>query len=128
MEEEKKLALTRLEKFLQNLDTGMTRDKYLDMKEQLGQEPVESEIPPDQEDMPDIINCALATFSGLGDRMYPDIGYTGKDYTNLNFFIDVYGIEDVEFFLEILALLDSRAIKKSSDALKREYDKIKRKT
>ena len=56
MEEEKKLALKRLEKFLQNLDTGMTRDKYLDMKEQLGQEPVESEIPPDQEDMPDIIN------------------------------------------------------------------------
>lgn len=97
------------------------------MKEQLEQEPVESEIPPDQEDLPYIVNYAISTFGMLGDRVYPDIGYVGKDYTNLKYYIDVYDIEDTEYFLELLSLLDQRTIKKSSEALKREYDKMKRK-
>ena len=106
----------------------MTRDKYLEMMEQLNQEPVDEEIPPDFEDLPDIVVLAINTFNSLGDRVYPEIGYVGKDYTNLPFFIDIYGIEDTEFFLEILSWLDSRAIKKSSEAMKKEYEKLKRKS
>ena len=127
MEEEKKLALNRLEKFLQNLDTGMTRDKYLEMMDQLDKEPVEEEIPPDWEDFPEIVLDALNTFNMLGDRMYPDIGYIGKDYTNLNHYIELFDIQDKLFFMELLSWLDSRAIKKSQEHLKREYDKLKRK-
>ena len=104
----------------------MTRDKYLEMMEQLNQEPVDEEIPPDFEDLPDIVVLAINTFNSLGDRVYPEIGYVGKDYTNLPFFIDIYGIEDTEFFLEILSWLDSRAIKKSSETMKKEYEKLKR--
>lgn len=104
----------------------MTRDRYLDMMEQLGKEPVISEIPPGWEDLPEIVANALNTFNSLGDRVYPDIGYTGKDYTNLPFFIEMYSIEDMEFFLEILSWLDSRAIKKSSEQIKKQYDKLKR--
>ena len=96
--------------------------------EQLNQEPVDEEIPPDFEDLPDIVVLAINTFNSLGDRVYPEIGYVGKDYTNLPFFIDIYGIEDTEFFLEILSWLDSRAIKKSSEAMKKEYEKLKRKS
>ena len=110
-----------------NLDTGMTREKYFNMIEQLGREPVEHQIPPDWEDFPEIVVDAANTFNFLGDRSYPEIGYIGKDYTNLPVFLEIYGIEDKEFFLEILHFLDSRAIKKSSEALKREYDKLKRK-
>lgn len=106
----------------------MTRDRYLDMMEQLGTEPIEEEIPPDWEDLPEIIIDALNTFNALGDRVYPEIGFTGKDYTNLSFFLEVYNIQDKEYFLEILSWLDSRAIKKSSEQLKREYDKLKRKS
>ena len=40
--------------------------------------------------------------------------------------IKVYGVKDKEYFLEILSWLDSRAIKKSSEKLKQEYDKVKR--
>jgi hypothetical protein len=42
----------------------------------------------------------------------------------------VYGImeEDKDFLLEIIEWLDARAIKKSADQLKREYDKMKRKS
>jgi hypothetical protein len=104
----------------------MTRDRYLDMMEQLGKEPVINEIPPGWEDLPEIMGNALNTFNSLGDRVYPDIGYTGKDYTNLPFFIEMYSIEDTEFFLEILSWLDSRAIKKSSEQIKKQYDKLKR--
>ena len=96
------------------------------MMEQLGQEPIEEEIPPSAEDLPDVMTDAINTFNTLGDRVYPEIGYTGKDYTNLPFFLKVYEVEDVEYFLDILSWLDSRAIKKASDQLKREYDKLKR--
>lgn len=106
----------------------MTRDRYLDMMEQLGKEPSEEEMPPDFDDLPEIIIYAVETFNSLGDRVYPEIGYTGKDYTNLPFFISKYGIGDIDFFLEILSWLDSRAIKKSSEQLKKEYDKLKRKS
>ena len=126
MEEQKQEALKRLEKLFQNSETGMTRDKYLDMMEQLGKEPKENEMPPDLYDFPEIVVDAINTFNILGDRAYPEIGYVGKDYTNLPIFIELYEVSDKEYFLEILAWLDARAIKKSSEALKREYDKLKR--
>ena len=106
----------------------MTRNKYFEMMEQLEQEPKEEEIPPDWEDFPEIAIAAVSTFNLLGDRIYPEIGYVGKDYTNLSVYLDIHEIEDRELFLEILSFLDSRAIKKSSDQMKREYDKLKRKS
>jgi hypothetical protein len=111
----------------QNLDTGMTRNKYLDMCEQLGKEPSDKEIPPDWEDFPEIVQEAINTFNQLGDRVYPEIGFVGKDYTNLPHYIEIYGIANKEFFLEVISWLDSRAIKKSSETLKKQYDKLKRK-
>ena len=33
----------------------MTKPRYLEMMEQLGNEPIESEIPPDAEDFPEIV-------------------------------------------------------------------------
>lgn len=126
MEEQKEKVLERLERMLNNTDTGMTRERYLEMCEQMGNEPVEEEIPPDIEDFPSIVNEAVNTFNMLGDRIYPEIGYVGKDYTNLNHYIDLYGIEDKEYFLHLLSWLDARAIKKSSEEIKRQYDKMKR--
>tara|TARA_Y100000114_G_scaffold147031_1_gene158359 strand:+ start:423 stop:752 length:330 start_codon:yes stop_codon:yes gene_type:complete len=108
----------------------MTRERYLKMCEQMGQEPKQDEIPPDMDDFPQIAINAMITFSQLGDRVYPDIGYIGKDFTNLPYYLDMYGVESVadkELFLEILTYLDSRAIKHSQDLLKREREKLKRK-
>lgn len=98
------------------------------MMEQLGKDPVEEEIPPDYDDLPEIILNAVVVFNALGDRVYPEIGYIGKDYTNLPIFLKIYDVEDKDYFLEILSWLDSRAIKKAADNLKREYDKLKRKS
>lgn len=104
----------------------MTRDRYLEMMEQLGEDPKESEIPPDFDDLPDTMVVAITIFNTLNDRLVADIGYLGKDYTNLPHLMQVYGVEDKEFLLETLSWLDSRAIKKSSEAMKRERDKLKR--
>lgn len=105
----------------------MTRERYFKMCEQLGQEPKKDEIPPDWEDFPDIAVQAMNTFSMLGDRVVPDVGYMGKDFTNLSYYIEIYEIEDTELFLEILTYLESRAIKQSQEQLKREREKLKRK-
>jgi len=126
--EEKTEAISRLEKLYKNLESKMTRDRYLTMCEQLGKEPLESEIPPDWEDFPEIIHLAVNTFNILGDRIVSDIGYVGKDYTNLPHLLEIYGIEDTEYFLEVLHWLDSRAIQKSAEHMKRQHEKLKRKS
>ena len=127
MQSQKAEALSRLERMYKNLDTGMTRNKYLNMCEQLGKEPNDDETPPDWEDFPEVMQHSINTFNQLGDRVYPEIGFVGKDYTNLTHYLEVYDVNDKEFFLEIISWLDSRAIKKSSEDLKRQYDKLKRK-
>ena len=105
----------------------MTRDRYFEMMEQLEEEPKQEEIPPDFEDLPDIFSYAVSTFNSLGDRVFPDIGFVGKDFTNLSHVMEIFDIEDKDYFLEILSWLDSRAVKKSSEQLKREHEKLKRK-
>ena len=111
-----------------NLDAKMTRDRYLEMCEQLGKEPDPERIPPDWNDFPESVQQAINIFGLLGDRVYPDIGYVGKDYTNLPVLIEGYGVEDQELLIEVLDFLDSRAIKKSSEEMKKQLDKLKRKS
>ena len=41
--------------------------------EQLGQEPKEHEIPPDGDDLPEIVTDAINTFNMLNDRIYSDL-------------------------------------------------------
>ena len=111
-----------------NLDAKMTRTRYLEMCEQLGKEPNLESMPPDWEDFPEAVQVSINIFGLLGDRVYPDIGYVGKDYTNLPTLIEVYGVEDKDLLIEVLDFLDSRAIKKSSEQMKKELDKLKRKS
>jgi hypothetical protein len=119
--------LEKLEELLKNLDSGMTQERYFDMQEQMGVEIDWERVPPNFKEFPDIVPYAIEIFSRLGDRVFPEIGYIGKDYTKLDLYMEIYPIEDKDLLLEILEWLDARAIKKSSDELKREYDKIKRK-
>ncbi|MAK42168.1 MAG: hypothetical protein CL997_05740 [Euryarchaeota archaeon] len=113
----------------QSLDQGINQDRYFEIQEQMGQPVEESKIPYDIQDFPDVVILAVNVFNRLGDRVYPEIGYVGKDYTNLDLYMQVEGVEKHQknFFLEVLEWLDARAIKKSAEQLKREYDKMKRK-
>jgi len=106
----------------------MTPERYFEMQEQMGLEIVEEDIPPSLEDLPPLVAQAMEVFNSLGDRVYPEIGYIGKDYTTLDIYMGLLGVnKENEFFFQVLQWLDARAIKESSDTLKREYDKIKRK-
>ena len=128
MESQKQELWERLEKWQKHKDSKMDKDRYLSMMNELGQEPKIEEIPPGIEDFPEIVIDGINTFNSLGDRIYPEIGYIGKDYTNLPLYIEMYKIEDRDTFLEILLRLDAEAIKTSQDKLKREYDRMKRKS
>ena len=128
MENQKQNLWERLEKWQKHKDSKMDKDRYLSMMEELGQDPKVEEIPPAIEDFPEIVIDGINTFNSLGDRIYPEIGYIGKDYTSLPLYIEMYKIEDKDTFLEILLRLDAEAIKTAQDKLKREYDRIKRKS
>jgi len=116
----------RLEAWQNNTEQGMTRDKYFSMCDQLNQEPNPTRIPPDLEDFPVDVQKALIIFNKLGDRVVADIGYLGKDYTQLPVYFDAYNITNKRLCLEVLLRLDSRLIKNSADKMKAEREKIKR--
>jgi hypothetical protein len=97
------------------------------MKEQLNEEPKIEEMPPDYEDFPDVVIDAIETFNSLGDHIYAEVGYTGKDYTNLPYYMKINKVQDEELFLDILLRLDAQAIQTSQKRIKAEVDKMKRK-
>lgn len=104
----------------------MTQERYFELCEQLGKEPDLTEMPPDVSDFPIEVQLSINIFNSLGDRVQSEIGYIGKDYTNLPILLEIYEIEDKDLVLDVLLYLDSRAIKKSSEAMKKERDKLKR--
>lgn len=96
------------------------------MCEQIGEIPNPDRIPPEVYDFPIDVQKAIVLYNKLGDRIFPDIGYLGKDYTQLPIYMDVYEVEDKRIFLETLLRLDAKTIEKSQEALKRERDKVRR--
>lgn len=106
----------------------MTKEKYLAVCEQLGQEPSEKKCPPGLEDFPEAVQQAMEVFNKLGDRVYPDIGYMGKDYTSINLHMEVVGVTQKDIFLDTLIRLDAYMIKKSAEQLKKARDKAKAKS
>jgi len=105
----------------------MTKDKYLTLCEQTGQDPSEEKCPPDFEDFPLPVQQAIEVFNRLGDRVVADIGYLGKDFVSLPIHMEVIGVEDKEIFMDTLMRLDSSMIKRSSDQMQKARDKIKKK-
>jgi len=107
----------------------MSKDQYLLMCEQTGEEVDWDKCPPDWEDFPEFIVTVLNIFNSLGDRVYGVVGYVGKDFTNLQLLIELNGIEQhqMDFLFDVILWLDSRAIEKSQKRLKAEYDKMKNK-
>jgi len=107
----------------------MTKDQYLEMCEQMDEEPDWDKCPPAWEDFPPIVIEAISIFNSLGDRIYPEIGYIGKDFTNFKFLLEQYSVEEhnVDYIFDLVLWLDSRQIEASQKRIKAEYDKIKRK-
>ena len=106
---------------------GMTREKYFQMCEQLGDEPDQEKIPLELEDFPDYVNIGMEIFNVLPDT-YTSLGmegvmYTGKDLSSLSFLArEIFEVEDREELksvFSIVAYLDTRA----REAEQRRVDK-----
>ena len=107
----------------------MTKEQYLMMCEQTGEEIDWDRCPPEWSDFPPIIGDILNVYHSMGDRVFPDIGYIGKDFTSLDFMLKHYQIEEYqhEFAISTILWLDSKAFERSQKKLKAEYDRMKRK-
>tara|TARA_A100001011_G_scaffold297606_1_gene310370 strand:- start:5020 stop:5346 length:327 start_codon:yes stop_codon:yes gene_type:complete len=108
----------------------MTKEQYLRMCEQTGEEIDWDKCPPDSEDFPNSTLTALSIFNTLGDRVGSDVGYIGKDFTNFNFILDNFYITEKaekDWIYELILFLERRAIEDSRKKMKAEYDKIKKK-
>lgn len=99
------------------------------MCEQTGQEIDWEKCPPATEDFPDIIHEALNIYNCLGNRVYQDVGFVGKDFTNLERLYDLYKIEphQHDFLMRLMLFLEHRDVDASQKAIKAAYDKAKRK-
>ena len=106
----------------------MSKDQYLRMCEQTGEEIDWDKCPPDLEDFPESIYTALNIYNSMGNRIQGDIGYIGKDYTNLDLLYKTYLVEkhEKDWIFELLLFLDNREIKESQKRMKSEVDRIKR--
>jgi len=107
----------------------MTKDQYLRMVEQTGEEIDWERCPPELSDFPESVIDALNIFHSLGNKVYPEIGYIGKDFSNRDIFFELYNIESYQkdWIMELLLFLENETVSESQRQLKAEYDKIKRK-
>jgi len=103
----------------------MTREKYFNLMDQMKKEPNPDDIPPELIDFPQDVQKAILVFNNLGDRILPDIGYLGKDYSQLPIFIDIYEVQDKKLFLDTLLKLDTRTREKSAAEMKAQRAKLK---
>lgn len=116
----------RLETWNSNFQVGMTKEKYLNLCEQIGEYPKEEKCPPGFEDFPVPLQQAIEVFNRLGDRVYPEIGYMGKDYTALPIHMRVVDVQSEDIFLEALVRLDGFMIQRSAEQLKRARESAKK--
>lgn len=93
--------------------------------EQLGKEP--DKPPIGYEDLDLDCQIALNIYNRLGNRVYGDVGFVGKDYTNLPILIEVFEITNKNYLIDLLNVLDSFNIDKSQKAMKKMMDDIKKK-
>ena len=90
----------------------MTKDRYFEMCEMLGTEPVESEIPVEYDDLPDLAQQAIIIYKTLKDDWDGMNGvYKGKIFTGIGDIFDIYEIPLEERKLTYLAMLHIDAIR-----------------
>jgi hypothetical protein len=125
-ENEIKESLEVLDKFL-NQPEGITKDKYLALMEQLEKEPDLDKMPIDYFDLCPDAQIAINIYNRLGNRVYGDVGFVGKDYTNLPILIEIFKITNKDLLIDLLNVLDASNIDKSQKAMKKMMDDIKKK-
>jgi hypothetical protein len=107
----------------------MNKEQYLRMCEQTGEEIDWDRCPPEIDDFPPLVHTSVEIFNSLGDRVYPDVGFVGKDFTNLELLYRFHKVPDYnkEYVLELCLQMENITRKESQAQIKAAYDKIKKK-
>lgn len=106
----------------------MTKETYFEMCEQMNTEPIESEIPLEISDFPEFVQVCLAIYSKLPDTYDATVGkYSGKDYSLLFLFFDLYEIDrkiEMVTMLEIMQVADDIRKELSSKKVQEQLSNI----
>ena len=84
----------------------MNKEQYFSMCEQLGSEPIASEIPVDFEDLPEDCHNAMQLFNLLPNKIDGFSGYYfGKDFAGLSDIMSILSIDDKYHTLHFLSIM-----------------------
>lgn len=107
----------------------MSKEMYLEMCQQLGSEPVDSEMPLDLEDFPELVQTAFTVYAYLPD-LWDTMGgnYLGKDYGTVFQLLSLYKVEQEELLLclEFLRCMDNVRSKIIAEKLKAKSSNTKK--
>jgi hypothetical protein len=95
---------------MQNSNVSMTKESYFEMCEQLGTEPVESEIPIDFDDFPIEVQQALLVYRMLRDEWEGMNGiYLGKSLLGIQEIMEAMEIDyiDRKYIITLVRVIDS---------------------
>ncbi len=108
-----------LTSYFQNSSVNMTKDTYFEMCAMLGSEPIEEEIPIEQEDFPMEVQQAIGVYYRLRDEWDTMNGtYMGKSYVGLKDILDILEIpfEDRRWTLDWITIMDNVRAKSIRDS------------
>ena len=93
-EDQRQQVNLQLESYFQNSSVGMTKEQYFEMCEMLGNEPNDSEIPVEYDDLPLEVQDALRIYNTLQDNWdYMGGNYIGKNIQGIR---DIFEMNDIE--------------------------------
>jgi len=95
---------------MQNSNVSMTKESYFEMCEQLGTEPIESEIPIDFDDFPIEVQQALLVYRMLRDEWEGMNGiYLGKSLLGIQEIMEAMEIDyqDRKYVITLIRVIDS---------------------
>lgn len=100
----------------------MSKEAYFEMCEQLGEEPLEHEIPLELSDFPELVQQCFVMYGILSDN-WDSMGgnYLGKDYSIVFKLFDIYQVSDPSeklLSLDFMQHIDSVRAKLISDKIK----------
>lgn len=88
----------------------MSSEQYFEMCKELGNEPDESEVPVDIDDLPECVQTALSMYNTLSDEWdYMGGNYIGKNLTNLFEIFTLFNVAEDEQLIsyKFLTIIDN---------------------
>lgn len=128
VQEELEHNFDQLDRYLNQTQGKITKEQYLKLMEQRGQEPDPKKIPLEFDDLSPDTQIAFSIYHRLGNRVDGNVGFVGKDYTNLPYFVEAYEINDKLYLLDLLVAIEVHYIKENQKAVEKLLKDSKKKS